>query len=293
MKEQEYEMSYSSLWKSIIRPPRDTYTEELMGENLFKFKGITYLRKDYDIINNRGEIIKGSFVEPDDTSRVKEIMPIIIYLHGNSSSRMEGLRVLPELLKRNINLFVFDFAGCGLSEGEYISLGWHETDDLNVIINFVEQLPRVGKIGLWGRSMGAATALIYNKNNDKISATCYDSPFCNFTKLAKELSTKHVNLPSFLVSVALTFIRSSIQSRNGLDIYKLNPEDGAPFIKVPGLFIHAKNDELISLDHTLSIYEKYNGEKNLNVCDGSHNSIRNKQLHEKIADFFQKYLCEI
>ena len=52
-------------------------------------------------------------------------MPVVIYLHGNSSSRIEGLNVARELLKRNINLFVFDFAGSGLSEGEYISLGYH------------------------------------------------------------------------------------------------------------------------------------------------------------------------
>ncbi len=50
-------------------------------------------------------------------------MPVVIYLHGNSSSRLEGLRIAPELLKRNINLFIFDFAGSGRSEGDYVSLG--------------------------------------------------------------------------------------------------------------------------------------------------------------------------
>jgi hypothetical protein len=50
-------------------------------------------------------------------------MPVLIYLHGNSSSRLEGLKIATELFRRNINLFVFDFAGCGLSEGDYISLG--------------------------------------------------------------------------------------------------------------------------------------------------------------------------
>lgn len=77
-------------------------------------------------------------------------MPVVIYLHGNSSSRLEGLKAAPELLKRDINLFVIDFAGCGLSEGEYISLGWHEKDDVRIIVDFVEKLPGVSRIGLWG-----------------------------------------------------------------------------------------------------------------------------------------------
>ena len=57
----------------------------------------------------------------------------------------------PELLKRHLNIFVFDFAGCGMSEGEYISLGWHEKDDLRIIVDFVEKLPGVSKIGIWGK----------------------------------------------------------------------------------------------------------------------------------------------
>ena len=78
-------------------------------------------------------------------------MPVVIYLHGNSSSRLEGLRIAPELLKRNINLFVFDFAGCGLSEGDFISLGYHEKTDVGTVIDFVEKIPGVSKIGLWGK----------------------------------------------------------------------------------------------------------------------------------------------
>ena len=50
-------------------------------------------------------------------------MPVVIYLHGNSSSRMEGLRIGTELFRKNINLFIFDFSGCGLSEGDFVSLG--------------------------------------------------------------------------------------------------------------------------------------------------------------------------
>lgn len=217
-------------------------------------------------------------------------MPVVIYLHGNSSSRIEGLKVLPELLKRHINLFVLDFAGCGLSEGEYISLGWHEKDDVKVVFDYVEQIPRVGKIGLWGRSMGAATSLFFNKEDKRAAATCYDSPFADFSKLSKELCKKHVNIPGLIVSMVLSFVKNSIMERNGLDIYKLNPIDSAPYVTTPAFFIHAKNDELVPLEHSISIFGKYKGEKTLNVCDGSHNTARQKHLQEKVGEFFKKYL---
>jgi pimeloyl-ACP methyl ester carboxylesterase len=217
-------------------------------------------------------------------------MPVVIYLHGNSSSRLEGLKAAPELLKRDINLFVLDFAGCGLSEGDYISLGWHEKDDVKIIVDFVEKLPGVSRVGLWGRSMGAATSLLYTYSDDRISAVCFDSPFSEFTKLAKELCRKQVKLPHFVLDTALSFIRKTIMKKNELDIYKLQPIIYASKTSAPGFFVHAMQDELIPLEHTLNIFEVYAGEKSLNICEGTHNSARQKHIVEKIGKFFARYL---
>jgi pimeloyl-ACP methyl ester carboxylesterase len=220
-------------------------------------------------------------------------MPVVVYLHGNSSSRLEGLKAAPELLKRDINLFVFDFAGCGLSEGDYISLGWHEKDDVRIIVDFLQKLPGVGKIGLWGRSMGAATTMMYTHSDTRISCICLDSPFSDFNKLAKELCKKQINLPNFVVDTALSIINGTIKSKNGVDINKLVPKVYAPKTKVPAFFIHAMNDELIPLDHSISIFEEFGGEKSLNICEGTHNSARQKHIQEKVGKFFTKYLYDI
>jgi len=219
-------------------------------------------------------------------------MPVLIYLHGNSSSRLEGLKNATELFKRNINLFVFDFAGCGRSEGEYISLGWNEKEDLKIIVDFVQKLPGVGKIGLWGRSMGAATAMLYTNTDSRISVTCYDSPFSEFTKLSKELCRKQIKLPNFVLNTALMFVRNTILGKNNVDIYKLTPITYASKTTTPGFFVHAMNDELIPLEHTLNLFEVYGGEKSLNVCEGYHNTARQKHIIEKIGKFLAKYLCK-
>ncbi len=100
-------------------------------------------------------------------------------MHGNSSSRLEALETVPYFLPANITLFCFDFAGCGLSEGEYISLGWFERDDLAMIIDYLRENRRVSTIGLWGRSMGAVTALLHGDRDPSIAAMVLDSPFSN------------------------------------------------------------------------------------------------------------------
>ena len=47
-------------------------------------------------------------------------IPTIIYLHSQSGSRMEGLFLLDFCAKNKYAQCVFDFLGCGLSEGEYV-----------------------------------------------------------------------------------------------------------------------------------------------------------------------------
>ena len=61
-------------------------------------------------------------------------IPCVIYLHGNSSGRPETLPIVDLMIPLGVSVFTFDFAGCGMSEGEYISLGWHERDDLELVI---------------------------------------------------------------------------------------------------------------------------------------------------------------
>ena len=289
-----YKFSYETLWKFIIRPPRDEYTESMLGSPYFKFNKKKYHRKDYDIMSTQGYIMKGSFIEPFKEYRTSIEMPVVLYLHGNSSSRIEGLNMASELLRRDINLFVIDFVGCGLSEGDYISLGYHESDDVGNVIDFIEKIPGVGRIGLWGRSMGAATTMIYAHRDKRIKAICLDSPFSDFNKLAKELTLKNIKLPEFLISTVLNIVRKTILEKNGLDIDKLRPIDAAPKTFQPAIFIHAIYDELINIEHSMELFNKYGGqEKSLKCCDkGGHNTKRNTIIINEIGQFFEKYLVK-
>jgi hypothetical protein len=50
MEENKPKISYETLWKFIIRPPRDEYDEDLLGNSVFSYKNKHYQRKDYDLI---------------------------------------------------------------------------------------------------------------------------------------------------------------------------------------------------------------------------------------------------
>ncbi|MCQ2815999.1 MAG: alpha/beta hydrolase [archaeon] len=290
--EENMSFSYDTLWKAIIRPPREKYEIGDLGEPNFTYHKIAYERTDYSLVNKRGYTLQCSFLQPPVNIRKDYIMPVVVYLHGNSSCRLEGLKSCQELLKSNINIFTFDFSGCGLSEGDYITLGWNEKDDVSVVVDFLEKLPGVGNIGLWGRSMGAATTMMYTSSDPRIKAICMDSPFGDFNKLAHDLCGSFIKLPDFLFNSTFSIVKGTVKDKCGLDLNKLQPALFANKTSTPAFFIHAMNDELIKVDQTLKMYESYKGPKTLNIVEGGHNSVRQKHIYEKVAKFFDKYLSE-
>lgn len=112
----------------------------------------------------------------------------MIYMHGNASNRREAFELVQYFLSSNITLFCFDFPGCGNSEGEYISLGWWERDDVQCIVDYLRKNRKISSVGLWGRSMGAVTALLHGDRDPTIAGMVLDSPFSNLRTLIDELA---------------------------------------------------------------------------------------------------------
>ena len=293
MEEQPKKITYESLWKAIIRPPRDYYLEEDLGPTNFKYHYRTYIRKDFDLIDFRGLILKVSIIEPDSISRPCDIMPMVIYVHANSSSRVEGINIKNSLLKKNINICSFDFEGSGYSEGEYISLGYHEKKQLKNVVDFVENYPGVGNIGLWGRSMGASTSLIYASMDKRIKAIVVDSPFTDFRRVAKEMCMAQVSFPGFLIEGAISIIGKSVYNRNKMKINEIKPIEAVKKCDIPVIFVHAKDDEMVNFQHTLDLYNNYRGiNKEIKEVNGGHNGRRSAFLMDYISKFFLRHLKE-
>mmetsp|Transcript_7537 Transcript_7537/g.7400 ORF Transcript_7537/g.7400 Transcript_7537/m.7400 type:complete len:159 (-) Transcript_7537:431-907(-) len=157
------------------------------------------MRTDFSIISIKGCRILCSHFEPAEDERVAEILPCVIYLHGNCSCRLEGLTAVPILLPANTTVVAFDWSGCGNSEGTYISLGYFERYDLEKLVEYLREKRRVGCIGLWGRSMGAVTAIYHASQNMQIASMVLDSPYSNLRELSLELSRKYTSTPSFIL----------------------------------------------------------------------------------------------
>merc|ERR1719422_1796560 len=203
-----------------------------------------------------------SWWEPVEAERVEQELPCVVYMHGNSSCRLEACELLPLVLSTGATLFAFDFSGCGLSEGEYITLGYLEKDDLQEVVNFLRASGKVSTVAFWGRSMGAATALLHGHRDPSIAAMVLDSPFSSLERLAREIIDKAQikHKPEFLVKAFMKMVRSTIMKRSGLDILKLKPIEHVHTCFIPALLVAGRGDQFIPPSHAGDICEAYAGD---------------------------------
>lgn len=295
-----------AVWNLVIRPPRAVYDASQLGPVEFEIgAGIRGHRRDVKLRTKRGlQLACSHFVPRPDRSKAKkrewQRTPVVIYLHGNASSRLEAGSLVAKLLERNISLFCFDWAGCGLSDGEYVSLGWHERDDLATVIAHLRESQFNGPIGVWGRSMGAVTALMHVESDPNLAAICLDSPFSSLRELIEEIAQSDrlfVPVPTWLVNGILAVIRSRVKVLADFDIEDLVPLNYGPKSKVPALFLHGLQDTFVLPRHSEKLYNNYGGDKEMMMFEGDHNTERTERVIDRGVGFlcraFRKYEIEL
>jgi len=275
----------------VIRPPRSEYNpDQYLWDTEFILAGRKYKRLDLELTNARGYILKCSHYVPAFIPE-KTALPCVVYCHGNSGCRADANEAAVILLSSNITVFTLDFSGSGLSGGDYVSLGWHEKEDLKCAVSHLRANKQVSTIGLWGRSMGAVTSLLYGAEDPSIAGMVLDSAFTNLYDLMMELVDVYkIRVPKFTVKMAVQYMRRIIQKRAKFDIMDLNVLKLAPKMSIPALFGHGLNDMFIQPHHCERIHQAYGGDKSIIKFEGDHNSPRPQSYYDSVSIFFYKTL---
>lgn len=286
---------YDELVNAIVRPPRAHYSLAELGPAGFEYGGCDFVREDFQITNPRELRLECSFWRRRDMPAGG--VPCVVYMHGNASCRAEALQVLAPVFAVGASVASFDFAGCGLSQGDYISLGMHEKDDLAAVLEHLRATGMVTAIALWGRSMGAASAVLHASRDPSLAGLVLDSPFASLEQVALELVSSAPetvpgapNVPPFLVKTALRLVAGSVKSRANFDLYKLRPVDAARTCFVPALFGCGNDDKLVRPHHSQMIYDGYAGDKNVVRFEGDHNDMRPGFFLDSASIFLKQVL---
>ena len=231
-------------------------------------------RIPFQFKNRNGIDLVGSFY-PSNGFEKEDRHYCVIYLHGNIGSQQEG-RFLPPLLSfRGISVFCFDFSGSGNSGGEFVTLGYNEQWDVVDTIEFLSKQVHIKDFVLWGRSMGAACAVLAASNHNLIRGIIVDSAYSSLSSLFTSIA-QQTPLPSIIKPMAVWWIKHEVQQRAGFDCNLVSPSKAAAKTTNVPLFLgHATDDDFVPYSHGVKIYEKYAcADKEMMSMTGGHNGQR-------------------
>eukprot|EP01065_Artemidia_motanka_P006432 TRINITY_DN13165_c0_g1_i2.p3 TRINITY_DN13165_c0_g1~~TRINITY_DN13165_c0_g1_i2.p3 ORF type:complete len:352 (+),score=80.27 TRINITY_DN13165_c0_g1_i2:58-1056(+) len=228
----------------LVRPERCDYSDAQLGPEMFSVDGHPYRRTDGAFTNDRGQQLKYSWWQPLEPAAQRT--PCVIYLHTNSGARVEALSVCPAVLPRGMTVFSFDFSGCGHSEGDLVSLGHYEQHDVAAAVEHVLGSGTVSGVGLWGRSLGAVSAVAYAARDTSVGCVVSDSGFSSLPRLLDEMLQSWLpRLPAAARSQGIAAVRRACADKAGFDIGALDTASHAARICCPGLIVHGREDTVV------------------------------------------------
>jgi pimeloyl-ACP methyl ester carboxylesterase len=172
--------------------------------------------------------------------------------------------VLPLIAEHAVAVISFDFIGCGNSDAGFLTYGLNESADAETVLREAYKYLEVERLTVWGRSMGAVTAILFAAKNHKIvDKLVLDSPFRSLEEVVRRVIDRETSLPHPLVSLLLYFLKREIEGRLGLPLFA---EDYmAHFRKIPRtvslLLICSENDSIVPKQEVEEFYRVFRGDR--------------------------------
>ncbi len=110
----------------------------------------------------------------------KDSMRTVIFLHGHGGSMDPDVQYTPAMHAAGFNVLMFDFRAHGRSQGDFVSLGYLERQD---VLGALDWLAARGltRVGLLGFSMGGATAMLTAPIAPQVRAIVSDGGIARMT----------------------------------------------------------------------------------------------------------------
>lgn len=217
----------------------------------------------------------------------------IIYLHGVGDCKITGLPFTKLFHDNGYNVFLYDLRRHGESGGDYCTYGFNEKYDLTDVINYLFSRKdlHLGKIGVFGTSMGAAVAIQTAAIDERISAVVAENSFATLRSIFDDYQKRIVKIP-FHYLRNIVIIRSERIAK--FKAREVSPLKSVTEINIPVLFVYGMQDKHINYKNSIALYENAGKQKEIYVIEhAEHNDmwdIGGKNYHNKLLEYFGKYL---
>jgi pimeloyl-ACP methyl ester carboxylesterase len=170
----------------------------------------------------------------------------LVLCHGHAASRGQFTRLLRPLHEAGFHLLLFDHRSMGVSPG-ICSYGFNERWDTLAAVDWLRREAGVERVGLYGVSMGGATALLAAAQDPEVRAVATD---CAFARLDEMVERKLLIVPPGVRERVGASVRRWAERWTGAAVASVDPEQALrEWEQRPLLVIQAEGDLLVPPEH--------------------------------------------
>lgn len=219
-----------------------------------------------------GTRLTGWFIPASGYANPKEAKGTVIQFHGNAQNMSAHWQFLSWLPQRGYNVFVFDYRGYGLSDGDPEPKGVFE--DSNSALNYIRTRQDVDprRLIVLGQSLGGTNAIaaVGSGNRAGVRAVVIESTFYSYSSIAND------KLPG-----AGFLMNDTYSAKNYV----------AQLAPIPLLFLHGTKDATIPYAHTRKLFDQAGQPKRLVTIEGGeHLDAFSPRFGRKYQDVLLEFL---
>lgn len=283
---------HMSKLNNLVQKATNTSTDD--EESSAKYSGLTgtpEMKKWYD---EQGEdiYIKPASLRLHGKLFKNDSSNYALVCHGYTSKAKHMAGFVNKFYSLGYNVLAVDARAHGDSEGTKIGMGWPERMDVIEWIKLILSWNSDAKIILHGVSMGAATVLMTSgealpENVKVVIADCgYTSEWDEFRCEADVL-----HIPWFPV---LNVASKLSKLYDGYNFKQASAIEQVKKSRIPTLFIHGSEDELVPYDMLGKLYSAASCEKECLTVDGAghalSSSVEPELYWNTVESFIEKYI---
>ena len=217
--------------------------------------------------------------------------PGIVLSHGWARSRAELLPHANFLHRAGFAALAFDYRHRGKSDGDAVTLGVREQEDLRGALDFLAARPEVdaGRIGALGMSMGSVVAILVAASDPRVRALVAECPFASFDAIMTRALRHYYHLPTFPIAPLAKWL---IERRLGVSLNGPQPADAVAALRPRPVFIIAdERDAVIGADETERVFRAAEEPKRFWLIPGADHArgwqAARQEYEERVVAFFR------
>jgi fermentation-respiration switch protein FrsA (DUF1100 family) len=194
------------------------------------------------------------------------------------------------LKREGYSVFLVDLQAHGESEGDRITFGYREANDVRAAVEKLHELVPGEKIAALGVSLGAA-AVVLSDVNDSLAAVVLESLYPTIEEAVSDRLRIHFGaLGPLLAPLLLVQLKPLLH----VDPSQLRPIERISLLQSPVLIVHGTEDRHTSLSEAQRLYATANQPKEFYAVPGAAHvdlyAFSPKAYEERVSVFLARYL---